>query len=141
MAEEAGHELSLFAAPRSPGRNGAANSAATTSVPPAPTVGGAPGKARNIATSQTRPDDEHLVRRSSTSNSYPQSEMSRAPLLVRSSPAQGTGKLAVELHFLRPSHTLALLLDGCTSCRTTLTLPGFILIALQVPMEGSQSSL
>jgi hypothetical protein len=52
-----------------------------------------PEKARHIATSETRPDDEHCVFRASRPNSQHREEMSRAPLLVRSSPAQGTGKL------------------------------------------------
>lgn len=54
-----------------------------------------PEKARHtgIATSETRPDDEHRVFRASRPNSQHREEMSRAPLLVRSSPAQGTGKL------------------------------------------------
>ncbi|KAF2033590.1 OPT-domain-containing protein [Setomelanomma holmii] len=51
-----------------------------------------PEKARNIATpSEAGPDDEHTVVRTSRRNSHQEQEMSRAPLLVRSSPAQGTG--------------------------------------------------
>ncbi|KAH5696161.1 hypothetical protein HBI44_111420 [Parastagonospora nodorum] len=50
-----------------------------------------PEKARPSATSETRPDDEHCVLRASRSNSKHTGEMSRVPLLVRSSPAQGTG--------------------------------------------------
>ncbi|KAH8732383.1 OPT oligopeptide transporter protein-domain-containing protein [Phaeosphaeriaceae sp. PMI808] len=50
-----------------------------------------PEKARNIATSGTRPDDERSVFCASPLNSQQREEMSRAPLLVRSSPAQGTG--------------------------------------------------
>lgn len=52
-----------------------------------------PEKARQSATSETRPDDEHCALRASRSNSKQTGEMSRVPLLVRSSPAQGTGKL------------------------------------------------
>jgi hypothetical protein len=52
-----------------------------------------PEKARHIATSETRPDDEHSVLRASRIDTQHREEMSRAPLLVRSSPAQGTGKL------------------------------------------------
>lgn len=52
-----------------------------------------PEKARHIATPETRPDDEHRVLRDSRLNTQHREEMSRAPLLVRSSPAQGTGKL------------------------------------------------
>lgn len=52
-----------------------------------------PEKARHIATPETRPDDEHRVFRDSRLNTQHREEMSRAPLLVRSSPAQGTGKL------------------------------------------------
>jgi hypothetical protein len=68
-----------------------------------------PEKARNIATSETRPDDEHDL--SSPCQNSPLSDknaMSRAPLLVRSSPAQGTGKLMTalsaqtQLHRLQP---------------------------------------
>ncbi|KAF1921156.1 OPT oligopeptide transporter protein-domain-containing protein [Ampelomyces quisqualis] len=50
-----------------------------------------PEKARHIATPETRPDDEHCVFRDSRLNNQHREEMSRAPLLVRSSPAQGTG--------------------------------------------------
>jgi hypothetical protein len=56
-----------------------------------------PGKARNIATSETRSDDAL-----DSSAGHPENPtrsvkkaMSRVPLLVRSSPAQGTGKLMV----------------------------------------------
>ena len=52
-----------------------------------------PEKARNIATSETSPDDGHGVLRTSRPDSQQKKEMSRVPLLVRSSPAQGTGKL------------------------------------------------
>jgi hypothetical protein len=55
-----------------------------------------PEKARPSATSETRPDDEHCVLRASRSNSKHTGEMSRVPLLVRSSPAQGTGKLEAQ---------------------------------------------
>lgn len=56
-----------------------------------------PEKARHtpVATSETRPDDGHPVFCASRSNTQHRDEMSRAPLLVRSSPAQGTGKLFV----------------------------------------------
>ncbi|KAH7088482.1 OPT oligopeptide transporter protein-domain-containing protein [Paraphoma chrysanthemicola] len=51
-----------------------------------------PEKAKNnIATSETGPDDEHRVLPHSRRNSQQEPEMSRVPLLVRSSPAQGTG--------------------------------------------------
>jgi hypothetical protein len=52
-----------------------------------------PEKARHIATSETSPDDSHGVLHPSRLNTQRRDEMSRAPLLVRSSPAQGTGKL------------------------------------------------
>jgi len=52
-----------------------------------------PQKARNIATVAS--DDERDLSTHPTENSSPfrKERMSRAPLLVRSSPAQGTGKL------------------------------------------------
>ncbi|KAH7400729.1 OPT oligopeptide transporter protein-domain-containing protein [Phaeosphaeria sp. MPI-PUGE-AT-0046c] len=52
-----------------------------------------PEKARQIpvATSETRPDDGQPVSCASRLNTQHREEMSRAPLLVRSSPAQGTG--------------------------------------------------
>ncbi|KAL6706576.1 hypothetical protein ACN47E_005332 [Coniothyrium glycines] len=51
-----------------------------------------PEKARNIATAETRPDDEHdLPGLCPNRPSSDKIAMSRAPLLVRSSPAQGTG--------------------------------------------------
>lgn len=52
-----------------------------------------PEKARNIATSETSTDDDLGVFSSSPLHSQQKEEMSRVPLLVRSSPAQGTGKL------------------------------------------------
>lgn len=56
-----------------------------------------PEKARHtpVATSETRPDDGQPVSCTSPLNTQHREEMSRAPLLVRSSPAQGTGKLLV----------------------------------------------
>ncbi|KAF2828509.1 OPT-domain-containing protein [Ophiobolus disseminans] len=50
-----------------------------------------PEKAKSIATSETRPDDQHGVSRTSPLDRQQKKEMSRVPLLVRSSPAQGTG--------------------------------------------------
>ncbi|KAL5114417.1 hypothetical protein ACEQ8H_007672 [Pleosporales sp. CAS-2024a] len=50
-----------------------------------------PKKARLIAASETRPDDDHSALRASLPNSRHREDMSRVPLLVRSSPAQGTG--------------------------------------------------
>ena len=97
MADEAGHELSSIAAPRSSGRAGVTDCAATGSSPTGRLV---PEKARSVATSETRTDDEHVLSRSSTPTSQRKRKMSRAPLLVRSSPAQGTGKLASEVHLL-----------------------------------------
>jgi hypothetical protein len=55
-----------------------------------------PEKARNIATSETSPDDEHDTSRTSHLDSQQKQAMSRVPLLVRSSPAQGTGKLMAQ---------------------------------------------
>ena len=56
-------------------------------------------KARNIATSAS--DDERDLSPHPTDPSSPsvKRRMSRAPLLVRSSPAQGTGKLMIHLAF------------------------------------------
>jgi hypothetical protein len=52
-----------------------------------------PEKARHIATSEARPDDGQDIPHPNRLNTQHREEMSRAPLLVRSSPAQGTGKL------------------------------------------------
>jgi hypothetical protein len=52
-----------------------------------------PKKARHTATSETSLDDENGDFCASRLNDQQREEMSRAPLLVRSSPAQGTGKL------------------------------------------------
>jgi hypothetical protein len=58
-----------------------------------------PEKARNIATATS--DDERDLSVLHTENLSPSDtrRMSRAPLLVRSSPAQGTGKLMNHLAF------------------------------------------
>jgi hypothetical protein len=57
------------------------------------------GKAKNIATSELCPDDEHeVVARLPRPDS--RQKMSRVPLLVRSSPAQGTGKLMARFRTL-----------------------------------------
>lgn len=98
MADEAGRLSPLFVAPS--GRVGD-----TRYVAPSSSAGSTyelnvlPEKARNIATSdETSLDDEHDehgVSRPSRLDS-PQ-KMSRVPLLVRSSPAQGTGKLMAHL--------------------------------------------
>jgi hypothetical protein len=65
-----------------------------------------PEKARNIATSETSSDDELGASRTPRPNDQ-QREMSRVPLLVRSSPAQGTGKLStpVRIATKRCSHS------------------------------------
>lgn len=56
-----------------------------------------PGKARNIATSETSSDDDLDLSADPSENSprFIKKAMSRVPLLVRSSPAQGTGKLII----------------------------------------------
>ena len=56
-------------------------------------------KARNIATAAS--DDERDLSAQPTENPSPsvKRRMSRAPLLVRSSPAQGTGKLMIRFAF------------------------------------------
>ncbi|CAO2647857.1 Nn.00g087790.m01.CDS01 [Neocucurbitaria sp. VM-36] len=96
MANDTGSELSspVVSSPGSP-------SGATSYAGP-PTSAGSyelndilPEKARNIATSETRSDDEHKHDPSIRpfDNPPPSSDMSSRPLLlVRSSPAQGTGK-------------------------------------------------
>jgi len=61
------------------------------------------GKAKNTATSELGPDDEQeVVARLSHSDS--RQKMSRVPLLVRSSPAQGTGKLIAHFRSLDSHH-------------------------------------
>ncbi|KAI8937030.1 hypothetical protein NX059_006250 [Plenodomus lindquistii] len=95
MAREAWHELTFSDAaspgprPRSPSHT--ANAGTPTSAG-SYELHALPEKARNIATPQTRPDDEHDPSRPpANSPSLDKITMSRAPLLVRSSPAQGTG--------------------------------------------------
>jgi hypothetical protein len=77
MADEACFELSVFAA--------------STTGHSAAGVTRLPEEARNTATAESL-DDEHLVQPSSP-NILQKHEMSRVPLLLRSSPALGTGKL------------------------------------------------
>jgi hypothetical protein len=67
-----------------------------------------PEKARHIATPETRLDDEQRVFRASRLNKQQTEEMSRAPLLVRSSPAQGTGKLIAHCSPVRSYHLMVL---------------------------------
>jgi hypothetical protein len=59
-----------------------------------------PAEARNIATSETRSDDDldPSPGRSKNPTRSVKKAMSRVPLLVRSSPAQGTGKLMFAKH-------------------------------------------
>jgi hypothetical protein len=90
MDEEAGHELLSFVA-SSPNRfvGDTGSACSSSSAEPARL----PKKARSIAAPKTRLDDEHAGVRNPSLDSHPQEEMSRMPLLLRSSPAQGTGKL------------------------------------------------
>jgi hypothetical protein len=90
MAEEAGHELLSFVT-SSPNRfvGGTGSACSSSFAEPARL----PEKAKSIAAPQTRRDDEHGGVRNPSLDSHPQEEMSRMPLLLRSSPAQGTGKL------------------------------------------------
>lgn len=91
MAEEAGHELSSFVV-SSPNRSvGGTGSACSSSLEESARL---PEKAKSIAASETGHfDDEHAGVRNSSLDNHSQVEMSRVPLLLRSSLAQGTGKL------------------------------------------------
>jgi hypothetical protein len=97
MADEATH-LSQSSAP-SVGRVGVTRYAVAASSSPGSTyeLHDLPEKAKHIATPETRLDDEEGGSRTSRLNHQQREEMSRAPLLVRSSPAQGTGKLTCAL--------------------------------------------
>lgn len=94
MADEAGLELSVSVPSSSSPRfgdtsyAGASTSAGSYELHDIP-----PEKARNVATPETSPDDEHRHSLRSSESPPPTAMSSRPLLLVRSSPAQGTGKL------------------------------------------------
>ncbi|KAF2853002.1 OPT-domain-containing protein [Plenodomus tracheiphilus IPT5] len=95
MARDACHELSSSDT-RSPGPRPRSPSDTASAGTPTPAgsyeLHALPGTARNRATSETRPDDEHDPSGPPENPpSLDKHNMSRAPLLVRSSPAQGTG--------------------------------------------------
>jgi hypothetical protein len=97
MAEEAGRLSPPLSAPSS-GRVGDTLAAPSSSAGSTYELN-VLGKAQNIATSELGPDDEHeLVTRLPRPDS--RQKMSRVPLLVRSSPAQGTGKLMAHFRTL-----------------------------------------
>jgi hypothetical protein len=97
MANEVGGKSSSSLASSPVGRSGDTSSEGL----PAP-IGSyelqiLPDKARNIATSETSSDDDldSIAGRPENSTRSVKKAMSRVPLLVRSSPAQGTGKLVL----------------------------------------------
>ncbi|KAH7380718.1 OPT oligopeptide transporter protein-domain-containing protein [Pyrenochaeta sp. MPI-SDFR-AT-0127] len=92
MADEAGRELSLSVSSSSSPRSGDTSYAGFSPSPGNYELHDIlPEKARNVATAEPSPDDEHHHSLRSSESPPPAVMSSRPLLLVRSSPAQGTG--------------------------------------------------
>lgn len=134
MAEEAGHSFSLSTAPSPGSRAGGGTSYANV-----PASSGSyelhdilPGKATSVAASEPRPDDEHNPPVRPSKSPSPTAMSSRPLLLVRSSPAQGTGKKESFRHMTPLVGSNLKLVCSPRHTRIFISAYGMLLIVLRV---------